>query len=276
MIRSKENDRLRFCYEEIGGRELCWAAVPQYPIESVDNALKILLLLGERNELRLTEVAEYLHVATSTAHRLLAMLQYRGFMRQDPRTRVYLPGTALTGVAFSILQRFDVREVLHPFVEALNRDLGETVHLAILDGSTVRFIDAMESPKATRVTSRLGKQMPANCTSTGKALLSTLSAEELDRLYPSEDLPVLTPNSVRTWSALEKELDKGRRLGYATSNQESEDGVCLVAVAFPATHMPIRLAFNVSVPVYRMNDEVRDRIALALKAAVAESAALLH
>jgi hypothetical protein len=40
--------------------------------------------------------------------------------------------------------------------------------------------------------------------------------------------------------------------------------------------MPIRLAFNVSVPVYRMTDEVRDRIALALKAAVAESAALLH
>jgi DNA-binding IclR family transcriptional regulator len=250
--------------------------VPQYPIESVDNALKILLLLGERNELRLTEVAEYLHVATSTAHRLLAMLQYRGFMRQDPRTRVYLPGTALTGVAFSILQRFDVREVLHPFVEALNRDLGETVHLAILDGSTVRFIDAIESPKATRVTSRLGKQMPANCTSTGKALLSTLSAEELDRLYPAEDLPVLTPNSIRTRSALDKELDKARRLGYATSNQESEDGVCSVAVAFPATHMPIRLAFNVSVPVYRMTDEVRDRIALALKAAVAESAALLH
>src|ERR1700722_20774872 len=95
--------------------------VPQYPIESVDNALKVLLLLGERNELPLPDVAEYLHVATSTAHRLLAMLQYRGFMRQDPRTRVYLPGTALTGVAFSILQRFDVREVLHPFVEALNR-----------------------------------------------------------------------------------------------------------------------------------------------------------
>src|ERR1700748_3491272 len=93
--------------------------VPQYPIESVDNALKILLLLGERSELRLTEVAVYLGVATSTAHRLLAMLQYRGFMRQDPRTRIYLPGTALTGVALSILQRFDVREVLHPFVEAL-------------------------------------------------------------------------------------------------------------------------------------------------------------
>jgi DNA-binding IclR family transcriptional regulator len=252
------------------------SGAPQYPIESVDNALKILLLLGERNELRLTEVADYLHVATSTAHRLLAMLLYRGFMRQDPRTRAYLPGTALTGVAFSILQRFDVRDVLHPFVESLNRDLEETVHLAILDGSAVRFIDALESPKATRVTSRLGKQMPANCTSTGKALLSTLTTEELDRLYPAEDLPQLTPDSVRTRPELDKELDEARARGYATSNQESEDGVCSVAVAFPPTHAPIRLAFNVSVPVHRMTDENRERIAAALKAAVAESAVLLH
>lgn len=250
--------------------------VPQYPIESVDNALKVLLLLGERNELRLTDVAEYLHVATSTAHRLLAMLQYRGFMRQDPRTRAYLPGTALTAVAFSILQRFDVRETLHPFVESLNGDLAETVHLAILDGTTVRFIDAIESPKAARVASRLGKQMPANCTSTGKALLAGLPVEELERLYPVEELPQLTPKSIGTRSALKGELEKVRRLGYATSNQESEDGVCSVAVAFPPTHTPIRLAFNVSVPVYRMTDEVRERIAAALKAAVAESTPLLH
>jgi DNA-binding IclR family transcriptional regulator len=71
-------------------------------------------------------------VASSTAHRLLAMLQYRGFMRQDPRTRAYRPGTALTGVAFSILQRFDVRETVHPILKSLNRDLEETVHLALL------------------------------------------------------------------------------------------------------------------------------------------------
>jgi DNA-binding IclR family transcriptional regulator len=250
--------------------------VPQYPIESVDNALKVLLLLGERNELRLTEVAEYLHVATSTAHRLLAMLLYRGFMRQDPRTRAYLPGTALTGVAFSILQRFDVRQVLHPFVESLNHELAETTHLAILDGTTVRFIDAIESPQATRVASRLGKLMPANCTSTGKALLSYLSADELKRLYPTEELPSLTPNSIGTRSALEQELEKVREQGYATSNQESEDGVSSVAVAFPPRQAPMRLALNVAVPIYRMTDDLQERVALALQATVAESVSLLH
>ena len=252
------------------------APVPQYPIESVDNALKVLLLLGERSELRLTDVAEYLDVASSTAHRLLAMLQYRGFMRQDSRTKVYRPGTALTGVAFSILQRFDVRETIRPFLESLNRDLAETVHLGVLDGSTVRFIDAIESPQASRVSSRLGKSMPAHCTSSGKAMLSYLSADELRRLYPDEDLEALMPNSVRTRTALEAELAKVRRRGYATSNQESENGVSSVAVAFPPSQAPMRMALNASAPVHRMNREAGRRIADALKAAVTDAAALLH
>jgi DNA-binding IclR family transcriptional regulator len=250
--------------------------VPQYPIESVDNALKVLLLLGERSELRLTDVADYLDVASSTAHRLLAMLQYRGFMRQDPRTKVYRPGTALTGVAFSILQRFDVRETIHPFLESLNRDLAETVHLSVLDGSTVRFIDAIESPQASRVSSRLGKSMPAHCTSSGKAMLSCLPADELRRLYPDEDLEGLLPNSVRTRTALETELAKARRRGFATSNQESENGVSSVAVAFPPSQAPMRMALNVSAPVHRMNRDAGRRIADALKAAVTEAADLLH
>jgi DNA-binding IclR family transcriptional regulator len=65
-------------------------------------------------------------------------------------------------------------------------------------------------------------------------------------------------------------------MGYATSNQESEDGVCSVAVALPAGKAPIRLALNVAVPVHRMNTKHTQRIAEALKAAVIESAGLLH
>lgn len=251
-------------------------AAPQYPIESVDNALKILLLLAERSELRLTDVAEYLGVATSTAHRLLAMLAYRGFMRQDPRTRAYRAGTALTGVAFAILRRFDVREALHPFLVALNAEFAETVHLALLDGASVQFLDAIESPQATRVSSRVGTVMPASCTSTGKAMLAGCSPEELRRVYPEEELGGLTANSIRTRSALERELQQVRRRGWAESKEESENGVCSVAVAYPAGQAPMRLALNVAVPVHRMNRELAGRLAAAIRDAVAESAPLLH
>jgi DNA-binding IclR family transcriptional regulator len=250
--------------------------VPQYPIESVDNALLILLLLGERSELRLTEVAEYLGVASSTAHRLLAMLQYRGFVRQDRRSKAYRPGTALTGVAFAILQRFDVRETLRPFLERMHAELGETVHLGILDGSTVRFVDAIESPKAVRVGSRLAQSMPAHCTSTGKAMLSQLSRGELHRLYPQEELEGLTPNSIRTRTELELDLEGVRRRGYATSNEESEESVSSVAIAFPAARSPVRLAVNVAVPVIRMSREQQRRIGELLRGTVDDAAALLH
>src|SRR5271156_1509468 len=127
------------------------SGAPQNPIESVDNALRVLLLLGTRDELRLTDVSEYLGVASSTAHRLLAMLQYRGFVRQNERTKAYGPGTALTGVAFAVLQRFDFRSTLRPYLERLNTELAETAHLGLLDGATVRFVDAIESPRAVRV-----------------------------------------------------------------------------------------------------------------------------
>lgn len=251
-------------------------APPQYPIESVDNALKVLLLLGERSELKLTEVAEYLNVASSTAHRLLAMLQYRGFVRRDAATKVYRPGTALTGVAFSILQRFDVRDTLHPFLETLNRELAETVHLATLDGNVVRFLDAIESPQAVRVASRLGQSLAAHCTSSGKAILANLSTDELRRLYPQDELTGLTPNSVRSRSELETELARIARRGYATSSEESEQGVASVAVAFPHRQIPVRLALNVAVPVSRMSRGDVRRISDIVRSTVAEAADLMH
>ena len=249
---------------------------PQYPIESVDNALRVLLLLGERPELRLTDVSEYLGVASSTAHRLLAMLLYRGFVRQDPRSRTYRPGTSLTGVAYSIMQRFDFRRELHPFLEGLNQELRETVHLGLLDGTTVRFIDAIESPQAVRVTSRLGMSMPATATSTGKALLARLGDDEIRALYPTEALETLTEKSLRTRAELEVQLAQIRKRGFAVSSEESERGVSSVAVAFDPDRAPARLAFNVSLPSSRMSRTEQQRISRALLATVDRASAVLH
>ncbi|MCW8379722.1 IclR family transcriptional regulator [Streptomyces justiciae] len=249
---------------------------PQYPIESVDNALKVLLLLGERPQLRLTEVSEFLGVASSTAHRLLAMLQYRGFVVQDSTTKAYAPGTALTSVAYSILQRFDFRRALHPYLERLNEHLRETVHLVLLDGGTVRFIDAIESPRAVRVGSRLGRSMPASSSSSGKAMLAQLSTEELHALYPGQELEPLTEHSIRTRDDLERELDEVRRRGYAVSVEESEADVTAVSVAFPpqTSHPP--LVFNAAVPSGRVSASRKREIGLALRAMVDEAAARLH
>lgn len=246
--------------------------LPQYPIESVDNALRLILLLGDRSEIRLTDASEYLQVASSTAHRLLSMLQYRGFVRQDPITRAYQPGPSLTNVAFAVHSRMDIPRTAAPILRHLAETLQETVHVGTLDGRLVRFIAALESPSAVRVISRLGTTRPAHCTSTGKVLLAGLSDDELDQLYPDPHLEPLTEHSVRTLTELRAQLAEVRKSGFATSNQESEEGVASVAVAVPVGGSQMRLALNASAPSYRFRPSDIRKARTALTDAAAELA----
>lgn len=246
-----------------------FGAVPQYPIESVDNALRILLLLREQPTLRQTDVSRHLGVASSTAHRLLAMLQYRGFVRQDSATRSYGTGPTLDELAFGMLRRLDVRAVARPVLERLNTELQETIHLGRLEGGDVHFIESIESSRALRVGSRLGRSMPAHCTSTGKVLLAQLPEGELLRLYPDEQLVQLTPRSIGTRSGLLDALAGIRALGYASSAEESEEGVCSVAVPLHSSRWP-RLALNASAPASRMTKQAQRDILGALRAAAGE------
>jgi DNA-binding IclR family transcriptional regulator len=247
---------------------------PQYPIESVDNALLVLLLLREHAELRLTDVSRYLGVASSTAHRVLSMLQYRGLLRQDPASRVYGAGPVLDELAFGVMRRLDIRATARPVLRQLHAELQETVHLGQLDGTEVRFIDAIESSRALRVAGRLGRTVPAHCTSTGKSLLALLTDDEIVRRYPTEQLTRLTSRSIGTRTALLAELTSVRRLGYATSREESEDGVSSLSVALTADQAHAA-AINVSVPQSRMSAGRRAELLAALRLAAADISARL-
>jgi DNA-binding IclR family transcriptional regulator len=251
-------------------RQQADSLAPQYPIESVDNALKLLLLLGEQPQIRLSEATKYLGVASSTAHRLLAMLTYRGFVRQDPASKAYLPGPALTSVAFAIFGRIDVQRTATPIMRGLSERLRESVHVGTLDGANVRFVAAVEGPAAVRVASRLGLSMPAHCTSTGKALLAQLSEAELRQLLPDEDLRRITSHSIGSRTELEAELFRVRERGYAVNREESEEGVASVAVPIATRAPALRLALNAAAPQNRLDESQYGSVAAALVKAAKE------
>ncbi len=255
---------------QAGAAENVDSVAPQYPIESVDNALKLLLLLGEQPQIRLGEATRYLGVASSTAHRLLAMLTYRGFVRQDPVSKAYLPGPALTGVAFAIFSRIDVQRSAAPIMRGLSEQLRETIHVGMLDGAGVRFVAAVEGPAAVRVASRLGRTLPAHCTSTGKAMLAQLPEAELRQLLPDERLERITPHSLGGRTELEGELLRTRQRGYAVNREESEEGVASVAVPIPTRAPGLRLALNAAAPVGRLDPADYPAVAAALVKAAKE------
>ena len=207
---------------------------PAYPIASVNNALLLLLLFREQPRVRLTDACKYLGVAHSTAHRLLAMLAHHGFVQQEPVTRAYIAGPALVEVGLAVVGSLNVREQARPVMEELAAELGETVHLGVLEGNQVRYVDAVESERALRVVARTGTLVPAHCTSLGKALLAQMTDEQVAKLYPTsaEPFAARTERSITTQAKLLKEVSRARARGYAVNSGETEDDVGSVAVAF--------------------------------------------
>jgi IclR family transcriptional regulator, acetate operon repressor len=207
---------------------------PAYPIASVNNALLLLLLFREQPRVRLTDACKYLGVAHSTAHRLLAMLAHHGFVQQEPVTRAYIAGPALVEVGLAVVGSLNVREQARPMMEELAAETGETVHLGVLEGDQVRYVDAVESERALRVVARTGTLVPAHCTSLGKALLAQLTDQQVAALYPTsaEPFAAQTERSITTQAKLMKEVSRTRARGYAVNTGETEDDVGSVAVAF--------------------------------------------
>jgi DNA-binding IclR family transcriptional regulator len=195
--------------------------VPPYALASVDNALRLLLLLQERDEIRLSEAAAGLGVANSTAHRLLATLGHRGFVVQE-RSRAYRRGPALVTRRQTWGQRMPRTAHLH--LARLSERTQETTHLVVLEGNGTRFLDCVESPQVLRVGSRTGMLLPAHTNSGGKALLARLPDAQLLALYP-RGLPLGREGRPTDLDALRRILAATRRRGYGTNTGESERGV---------------------------------------------------
>src|SRR4051812_15158707 len=104
------------------------ATAPSYPIASVGNALTLVRMVGERGRIRVSEASTELGVVRSTAHRLLAMLQYHGFVEQDPETKEYVPGPVLMEVGLAAFREIDIRGAMRPLLESLASEFQETVH----------------------------------------------------------------------------------------------------------------------------------------------------
>jgi DNA-binding IclR family transcriptional regulator len=249
---------------------------PRYPIESVDNALKLLLMLRDRASISVSEVSEDLAVAPSTAHRLLAMLVHHGFVRQDPATKAYAAGPVLAEIGFAALRDSDIRPAARPFIEELVREAGETVHLVTLSGRRVLFTDCVEGNRALRAGSRVGTRLPAHCTAGGKALLAELPDDQIRELYRDGEVERLTARSAGTVAGILARIDETRRHGYGLNDGESEEELRAVAMVIRDRVGRVRAAITLSAPQYRLPPDQVPAVVAAMRRTVDRISEVLH
>ncbi len=237
---------------------------PNYPIESVDRALSLLALFKVRHAIRLSDAAEALGVAKSTAHRLLAMLQHHGFVEQESTTRLYHVGRGLIDIGLAVTGSFDVRAAVRPYLDVLVSELDETAHLVTLRGKDMVFLDGVESTKPLRAANRTGTSLPAHTTAGGKALLAHIHESALQALFPDNRLSRRTPASLKNRKALLAELRVVRDRGYAQNNGESESDIAAIACVIRGRDGQAHVAISVSGPSKRIVSAGTARIVPAL------------
>jgi len=233
---------------------------PPYAVESVDNALRILQMLRDSGQVRVSDVAAELGIARSTAHRLLAMLVYRDFAVQS-EDRSYRPGPAIAAKPLRGEPTQRLRQVMRPHMEALCDQVAETINLVVRLGTQTRFLHTVESARVLRVGDRQGTILPAWKTSGGKVLLAELPDAQLTALLrgasgrPPEGLTAAERRSLVT------QLRLVRDQGYAENIEESESGVCAIGVCVRDRLGDPVAALSVSAPSVRYTPD-RSRVFL--------------
>jgi DNA-binding IclR family transcriptional regulator len=238
---------------------------PPYAIASVDHALRLAAMLQLEGGLTVSEAAERLGVARSTAHRLLAMLVYRDFAVQD-EDRVYRAGRVLELAAHSPPQASALRTAALPQLRHLARLTGETANLSIRIGDTARFIASVESREAVRVGSREGMVFPAHLTTAGLLLLAELSDGELDQVYAQERY-ASRPGERPDPAALRAELARIRRSGFAVNSGRSERSLVAVGVPVRGRNGAALAGLAVAVPSIRYDRRQTESLLSALNSA---------
>ncbi|HEY0186820.1 MAG TPA: IclR family transcriptional regulator [Cellulomonas sp.] len=241
---------------------------PASPVESIDRALRTLEVVaaaGPRGVM-LAELAAALDVHKTTVHRSLAALRFREYVVQDPGTGRYALGAAAMHLADLYFAEDDLPARLRAALVALSAATGELVHLGVLSGTQVVYLDKVEPERSVRVWSAVGRRRSAVSTALGRALLAasgitgTALREYLDALPAVEGLD----RGARDEHVAD-ELSRARRRGYAVEVQENEPGIACVAVPILREGGRPVAAVSITAPVERMDADRMSELHAAIR-----------
>jgi IclR family acetate operon transcriptional repressor len=222
-------------------------------LSSVSKALSLLdAFTLEQPELSLVQIARQAGIHKSSAFRLLATMEAQGFVEKDPVSHGYRLGWKLAELAGRLLGRYELRELAAPHMEQLARESGEIVHLSILDGAEIVYLEKKGRSQPLTVSTTIGGRSPAHASAMGKVLLASLAEGEMRRVLRGLSLRRFTPTTITDRRKLARELSAIRRQGYALDDEETFPGIRCVAAPLRDREGRVVAALSVTAPTQRM------------------------
>ena len=197
-------------------------------LQSVQKGLQILKLFSsEKPVWGLTEIAHTLQLNKSTASRLISELVAEGFIQKEGRK--YSLGFTLLSVSGVVTSHLEIHRESKDILKELVAELGETAHIAILEGKEITYVHKVECMNPVPLLSSIGKSNPVTCTSAGKVLLAFQKKQYIVDSIINEGLPYMGPNSPTDPEILKRQLSQIQLQGYAICIDEMHENVVSIA-----------------------------------------------
>ena len=228
-------------------------------LNTIGKAISLFETIRSANRpLSIKEIADAMDLNKSSLHHHVKTLTEFGYLQQDPDSRKYDIGLNLVRVGQAYLQRLDVRERGHLFLEELSKQLNETVHMLVLDYDEAVYVDKVDvqhQPGALKCSSFIGLRTDVYSTACGKVLLSDLESGSLSAVLRSIELRPITPYTLTNIDEFEKELLLTKERGYGLDLQEHSLGLQCIAVPVLNLHSQCVAAISVSSPIATISRE---------------------
>lgn len=200
---------------------------------AVTRAAAILDVLAENGNVAAgpSELARRLGLPKSSIANICTALADAGLVRRVGTG--FTLGRKLAELGGAYLTSVDLVQEFYEVCTELPAGSEETVQLAVLDGIEMTYLARHDGKQPVRLTSQIGRRLPASVTATGKAALALIDETEVRRRYEGQALPALTGRSLATLDALLDELAVIRERGYSMDDEETVEGVVCFGVSIP-------------------------------------------
>lgn len=167
----------------------------------------------------LSQISKDTKISKTTVHRLLQTLLARHYVEKNSQQH-YSIGWKLIQLVSNQINHLELQTEANPILTTLHSELNLSVHLGILVGHEVVYIEKMQSATRSQVYSNVGYRTPAHCSSMGKCLLSCMSGHQLDTFLHACPFEQYTSNTYTDSAKFRKYLKQVRHQGWAIDDQE--------------------------------------------------------
>ncbi|QST01745.1 IclR family transcriptional regulator [Pontibacillus sp. ALD_SL1] len=194
--------------------------------QSVIKALKLLDYFTEETpELTLKDITIQSNLPKATAYRLLSSLEQEGFLVKSKESEYdsrYRLGIKLMELGYRVADQIEIRRIAKPFMESLAHEINEVIHLAIANDDKATYIEKVDSKRALRLYTKIGKTVPLYLGSGPKLLLAFLHSDKQLRILRELSMSSVNESAQIDLEDLKLELEVIQTQGYSVSKGEQD------------------------------------------------------